>query len=320
MKRKTNKLLAKEIINREIAALKRTANLIDNDFEKACDILLGNKGKVIVLGLGKSSFIAMKMAATLSSTGTSALFLHPADALHGDVGVIEKNDTVVIFSNSGETEEIIKLLPLLKILKCSLISITGNMKSSLAKYSKISLNSSVLREACPNNLAPTSSIVCALAISDALALAVSSQNNFTVKDFAKTHPEGAIGKRLLITVSKIMDKKNIPLIDQNSSFSSLLNRTIKSNFGLAIIINSRKHIIGVISDGDIKRIMKEKRNVDSIIIKQVMSKKPVVINQDMLAVEALSVLEENNIDAAPVVDSKQVIGILTLKKVIKSIN
>ena len=151
-------------------------------------------------------------------------------------------------------------------------------------------------------------------------VAVSSQNNFTVKDFAKTHPEGAIGKRLLITVSKIMDKKNIPLIDQNSSFSSLLNRTIKSNFGLAIIINSQKHIIGVISDGDIKRIMKEKRNVDSIIIKQVMSKKPVVINQDMLAVEALSVLEENNIDAAPVVDSKQVIGVLTLKKVIKSIN
>ena len=320
MKRKTNKLLAKEIINREIAALKRTVNLIDNDFERACDILLGNKGKVIVLGLGKSSFIAMKMAATLSSTGTSALFLHPADALHGDVGVIEKNDTVVIFSNSGETEEIIKLLPLLKILKCSLISITGNIKSTLAKYSKASLNSSVLREACPNNLAPTSSIVCALAISDALALAVSSQNNFTVKDFAKTHPEGAIGKRLLITVAKIMDKKRIPLIDQNSSFSSLLDITIKSNFGLAIIVNSRKHIIGVISDGDIKRIMKEKKNIDSIIIKQVMSKKPVVINQDMLAVEALSVLEENNVDAAPVVDSKQVIGVLTLKKVIKSIN
>ena len=320
MKRKTNKLLAKEIINREIAALKRTVNLINNDFERACDILLENKGKVIVLGLGKSSFIAMKMAATLSSTGTSALFLHPADALHGDVGVIEKNDTVVIFSNSGETEEIIKLLPLLKILKCSLISITGNIKSTLAKYSKVYLNSSVLREACPNNLAPTSSIVCALAISDALALAVSSQNNFTVKDFAKTHPEGAIGKRLLITVAKIMDKKHIPLIDQNSSFSSLLDITIKSNFGLAIIVNSRKHIIGVISDGDIKRIMKEKRNVDSIIIKQVMSKKPVVINQDMLAVEALSVLEENNIDAAPVVDSKQVIGVLTLKKVIKSIN
>ena len=320
MKRKTNKLLAKEIINREIAALKRTVNLINNDFERACDILLENKGKVIVLGLGKSSFIAMKMAATLSSTGTSALFLHPADALHGDVGVIEKNDTVVIFSNSGETEEIIKLLPLLKILKCSLISITGNIKSTLAKYSKVYLNSSVLREACPNNLAPTSSIVCALAISDALALAVSSQNNFTVKDFAKTHPEGAIGKRLLITVAKIMDKKHIPLIDQNSSFSSLLDITIKSNFGLAIIINSRKHIIGVISDGDIKRIMKEKKNIDSIIIKQVMSKKPVVINQDMLAVEALSVLEENNVDAAPVVDSKQVIGVLTLKKVIKSIN
>ena len=268
MNKKSNKQLAKEILNREIAALKRTTKLLDNKFERACDAIISNKGKVITLGIGKSSFIAMKMAATLSSTGTAALFLHPVDALHGDVGVIKKNDVVIIYSNSGETQEVIKLLPLLKLLKCYIISITGNLSSSLAQYSNISLDASVTREACPHNLAPTSSIICALALSDALALAISLQNNFSIKDFAKTHPGGAIGKRLMVTVSNIMIKKNIPLVTGSSKFSQLLDKTTKSNLGLAIIIDDKKKLIGVISDGDIKRIMKENKNSESIQIKE----------------------------------------------------
>ena len=320
MNKKSNKQLAKEILNREIDALKRTTRLLDVKFERACEAILLNKGKVITLGVGKSSFIAMKMAATLSSTGTAALFLHPLDALHGDVGVIKKNDIVIIYSNSGETQEVIKLLPLLKILKCCIISITGNLSSSLARYSKISLDASVTREACPNNLAPTSSIICALAISDALALAVSSQNNFTIKDFAKTHPEGAIGKRLMVTVSNIMIKKNIPLINSSSNFSQLLERTIKSNLGLAIIIDNKKKLIGVISDGDIKRIMKNNKNLESIQIKTVMTKKPIIVSPYMLAAEALSVLEDNSINVLPVIEKNKVVGILTLKDIIKSIN
>ena len=320
MNKKSNKQLAKEIINREIAALKRTTKLLDNKFDKACEAIISNKGKVITLGVGKSSFIAMKMAATLSSTGTAALFLHPLDALHGDVGVIKKNDVVIIYSNSGETQEVIKLLPLLKLLKCYVISITGNLSSSLARYSEISLDASVTREACPHNLAPTSSIICALAISDALALAISSQNNFTIKDFAKTHPGGAIGKRLMVTVSSIMIKKNIPLVTGNSKFSKLLEKTTKSNLGLAIITDSQKKLIGVISDGDIKRIMKENKDFESIQIKTVMTKTPVIVSPTMLAAEALSILEDNNITVLPVIDKNKVTGILTLKDIIKSIN
>ncbi len=320
MNKKSNKQLAKEIINREIAALKRTTKLLDNKFDKACEAIISNKGKVITLGVGKSSFIAMKMAATLSSTGTAALFLHPLDALHGDVGVIKKNDVVIIYSNSGETQEVIKLLPLLKLLKCCVISITGNLSSSLARYSEISLDASVTKEACPHNLAPTSSIICALAISDALALAISSQNNFTIKDFAKTHPGGAIGKRLMVTVSSIMIKKNIPLVTGNSKFSKLLEKTTKSNLGLAIITDSQKKLIGVISDGDIKRIMKENKDFESIQIKTVMTKTPVIVSPTMLAAEALSILEDNNITVLPVIDKNKVTGILTLKDIIKSIN
>ena len=320
MNKKSNKQLAKEIINREISALKRTVKLLDNKFDKACAAIISNKGKVITLGVGKSSFIAMKMAATLSSTGTAALFLHPVDALHGDVGVINKNDAVIIYSNSGETQEVIKLLPLLRVLKCSIISITGNLSSPLALYSDISLDASVTREACPHNLAPTSSIICALAISDAMALAISSHNNFSIKDFAKTHPGGALGKRLMVTVSSIMIKKNIPLVNGSSKFSQLLDKTTKSNLGLAPIIDDRKKLIGVISDGDIKRIMKKNKNFESIEIKKVMTKKPVIVRPTMLAAEALSIIEDNSINALPVVDENKVIGILTLKDIIKSIN
>ncbi len=319
MNKKSSSQFAKEVINKEISALKRTVRLIDNNFGDACNIIINNKGKVITLGLGKSSFIAMKMAATLSSTGTAALFLHPVDALHGDVGVIKKNDVVIIYSNSGETKEILKLLPLLKILKCSVISITGNTKSSLAKYSKVSLDASVTREACPNNLAPTSSIISALALSDALALSVSSYNNFTIKDFAKTHPEGSIGKRLMSTASDIMIKKNIPLLHAKDSFSNLLNITTKSNLGLAIIINNKKRIIGVISDGDIKRIMRKKSNPENIKLDEVMTKKPCIVSPMVLTVEALEIMEVKNINAVPVVDKNRVLGILTLKDIIKSI-
>jgi len=319
MKKKSNKQLAKEIINREIAALRRMTKLLDNNFDKACDAISTNKGKVITLGLGKSSFIAKKMAATLCSTGSSALFLHPVEAMHGDVGVISKNDVAIVYSNSGETEEIIKLLPILKLLKCDIISITGNTSSSLAKYSKIALDASVLREACPNNLAPTSSLVCALAMSDALAMAIASQNNFTIKDFAKTHPEGELGRRLLITVSDIMIRKKLPFIRSDEKFNILLNKTTSANLGLAMIINDKKNLIGVITDGDIKRIIKKYQNFESIQIKDVMTRKPFVVNSEMLAAEALSILEKNNISALPVVDKDKIVGILKLENIIKSI-
>tara|TARA_B100000965_G_scaffold397841_1_gene414995 strand:+ start:1156 stop:2118 length:963 start_codon:yes stop_codon:yes gene_type:complete len=320
MKKKSNISLAKEIIKREIVALNRTLKRIDSNFDKACKVLSNVNGKVITIGLGKSGYIAMKMSGTLSSTGTPSLFIHAADALHGDMGAIKKNDVIIIYSKSGETDEIIKLLPLLKILKCPIISITGDITSSLAKYSDISIDASVTREACPNNLAPSSSIVCALALSDALALTISSQKNFSVKDFAKTHPEGTLGKRLLKTVRDIMATKNIPLLKDTSSFDDLIKRTTKGNLGMAVILNNKNNIVGVISDGDIKRIMKSHKNLTDIILKNVMTKKPLKVSSNMLAAEALSILETNSINALPVVENLKVKGIVTLQMIIKSLN
>ena len=181
------------------------------------------------------------------------------------------------------------------------------------------MNASVLREACPNNLAPTSSIVCALALSDAIALIVSSKNKFSIRDFAKTHPEGTLGKRLLVTVENIMIKRNIPLLDMDNKFEELLNKTTKSNIGLAVIVNVKKGITGVVSDGDIKRIMRKYKLPGEVKIRDIMTKKPVTITKDVLAAEALSIMEEKNIDALPVVEKSKILGIVTLKNIIKSI-
>ena len=320
MKNKSNINLATEIIKSEITALTRTLKKIDENFDKACDLINNNLGKIITIGLGKSGYIAMKTAATLSSTGTPSIFIHATEALHGDMGVINTKDVIIIYSNSGETEEIIKLVPLLKIIKCKIIAITGNKKSQLAKHSDIVLDAYVTKEACHYNLAPTSSIICALAISDALALTVSSQKKFTMKDFAKTHPEGSLGKRLLKNVQDIMIKKDIPILNINASFSELIDTTTKCNLGIALITNKEKSLVGVITDGDIKRIMNTYKNIEQITIKKVMTRKPLKIGSVMLAAEALSILEKNNISALPVIDKSKIKGIVTMQDIIKSIN
>ncbi len=320
MKNKSNISLATAIIKSEISALTRTLKRIDLSFDRACELVNENTGKIITIGLGKSGYIAMKTAATLSSTGTPSIFIHATEALHGDMGVINSKDVIIIYSNSGETEEIIKLIPLLKIIKCKIIAITGNKKSQLATYSDIVLDASVTKEACPNNLAPTSSIICALAISDALALTVSSQKKFTIKDFAKTHPEGSLGKRLLKNIKDIMIMKNIPILNKNAAFSELINVTTKCNLGIALIVDKEKYLVGVITDGDIKRIMNTHKSTEQIQIEKVMTRKPLKISSDILAVEALSILEKNNISALPVIDKSKIKGIVTIKDIIKSIN
>ncbi len=320
MKNKSNISLATEIIKSEISALTRTLKRIDSSFDKACELINKSSGKLITIGLGKSGYIAMKTAATLSSTGTPSIFIHATEALHGDMGVISSKDVILVYSNSGETEEIIKLVPLLKILKCKIISITGNKKSQLAKHSDIILDASVTKEACPNNLAPTSSIICALAISDALALTVSSQKKFTMRDFAKTHPEGSLGKRLLKNIKDIMIKKNIPIVNINASFSELIDVTTKKNLGIVLITNKAKNLVGVITDGDIKRIMNNHKNTEQILINKVMTRKPLKISSDILAAEALSILEKNKISALPVIDKSDIKGVITIQDIIKSIN
>jgi arabinose-5-phosphate isomerase len=319
MNNKTNKQLAKGIIKKEISSLTRTLNKIGSDFDKACDLLATHSGKIITIGLGKSGYIAMKMAATLSSTGTPSVFIHATEALHGDMGAIQNKDIVIMYSNSGETQEIIKLLPSLKILKCKIISITGDMSSKLAKCSDLTLDASVTREACPNGLAPSSSIICALALSDALALTVSTIKRFTMRDFAKTHPAGSLGRRLLVSVSDIMITKNIPTLNSNSTFSELLKVTAKRNLGIALVVNNKNKLSGVITDGDIKRIMTQHKNYNELLIGKLMTKNPFKIKGDVLAAEALAVLEKNNLNALPVMDKSKIVGIITIQDIIKSL-
>ena len=319
MNNKTNKQLAKGIIKKEISSLTRTLNKIGSDFDKACDLLATHSGKIITIGLGKSGYIAMKMAATLSSTGTPSVFIHATEALHGDMGAIQNKDIVIMYSNSGETTEIIKLLPSLKILKCKIISITGDMSSKLAKCSDLTLDASVTREACPNGLAPSSSIICALALSDALALTVSTIKHFTMRDFAKTHPAGSLGRRLLVSVSDIMITKNIPTLNSNSTFSELLKVTAKRNLGIALVVNNKNKLSGVITDGDIKRIMTQHKNYNELLIGKLMTKNPFKIKGDVLAAEALAVLEKNNLNALPVMDKSKIVGIITIQDIIKSL-
>ena len=319
MIKKTNKQLAKEIIKREVSSLTRTLSKIDSDFDTACDLISMYSGKVITIGLGKSGYVAMKMAATLSCTGTPSVFIHATEALHGDMGAIQNKDIVIAYSNSGETKEIIKLLPSLKVLKCKIISITGNMSSKLAKCSDLTLDASVTREACPNDLAPSSSIICALALSDALALTVAAKKRFTTQDFAKTHPAGTLGRRLLINVSDIMIRKNIPILNINSTFSQLLKVTAKRNLGIVLVVNSRHKLTGVITDGDIKRIMTKYKNYNEILIGKLMTKNPCIINEDVLAAEALSVLEKNNINILPVMDESKIVGIITIQDIVRSL-
>lgn len=320
MKKNTHIESAKTIIHNEIKSLQRLLNNINTNFIIACDLILASSGKVVTIGLGKSGHIAKKMSSTLSSTGTRSVFIHATEALHGDMGAINKNDVIIFYSNSGETKEILQLLPLVKIIKCKMICVTGNLKSTLAKKSTVALDASVTREACPLNLAPTSSSICALALSDALALTISSCKGFTSKDFAKTHPEGALGKRLLKKISDIMITKNLPIVDQESDFSSLIAKTNKFNLGLVLISNGKNKLMGVISDGDIKRIIQKHEDINAVKIKKVMTKKPIIITKDILTAEALSIFEDNQISALPVINKNMIEGLVTIQMLLKSLD
>ena len=318
--KKINKILiAKKVIKSEGKSLIKIADKINKEFTRACDVILSCKGKVITIGLGKSGYIAAKAAATLSSTGTPSTFLHAADALHGDMGVITKNDIVIFYSNSGETKELMLILPLLKLLKISIITITGSKLSSLSKASNIVIDSGVNAEACPLNLTPTSSVITAIGISDALAITLLECRGFTSKDFAKSHPQGTLGKRLLKKSSDIMLKTKLPIIDDISKLTKAIDIVSKYNLGVVIALNKEKKISGIFTDGDLRRTLKKFKNINNLILKNVMSKTPIMIAGDMLAAEALNIMEEKEITCLIVKNTnKTLAGILTLNQILKA--
>tara|TARA_Y100000766_G_scaffold133175_1_gene114635 strand:+ start:72 stop:1037 length:966 start_codon:yes stop_codon:yes gene_type:complete len=317
---KKNKInIAKNIIKLESDSLKNMIVKINSHFDKACDAILSCKGKVVTIGLGKSGHIAAKASATLSSTGTPSMYIHGADCLHGDIGAIKKEDIIIFFSNSGETRELLSIISLLKVLKIQIISITGNKLSKLAKASDFILECGVKKEACPLNLTPTSSVITAISMSDALALTLLECRGFTSKDFARSHPNGSLGRRLLKKVSDIMSKTKLPIVSVESNLNKTIKIMSKFNYGVAVVLDKNKKIVGIFTDGDLRRTLQKYSDLSNLKIRDIMTKKPFTIGSDILAAEALNILESNEITSLLIKsNTNQLLGIITLNAILRA--
>lgn len=308
------KELAKNAISVEISELISLKERIDERFEKAVDTIYQSTGKLIIVGVGKSAHVANKIVATLNSTGTPSQFLHAAEAIHGDLGVIQKNDVVLCISNSGNSPEIVYLLSFLKDYSSALIGMTGNLKSKLAEASDIVLDSSVKVEACPNKLAPTSSTTVQMAIGDALAICLMELRNFKEQDFAKFHPGGSIGKNLIAKVEQFISSQK-PLVEENSTIKDVIFSISSSKHGITVVMDGHK-ISGVITDGDLRRMLLKTDNIGGILAKDIMSKNPKTVEKDALAKEALTVLKQNNIGQLIVTENGNYFGIIDLHRLL----
>lgn len=306
--------IAKKTISIEIAELEALKNRLNHNFEKAVNLIYQAKGKLIVVGIGKSAHIGNKIVATLNSTGTPAQFLHAAEAIHGDLGVIQKTDVVLCISNSGNSPEIVNLLPFLKEYSSALVGMTGNENSKLSEFSDVILNTSVSLEACPNQLAPTSSTTVQIALGDALAVALMELNNFKGEDFAKFHPGGALGKNLLAKVEQFLSQ-NKPEVNENATIKEVIIAISSSKHGITVVTNKGK-ITGVITDGDLRRMLSEKENFSEILAKDIMSKKPKSIEKDALAKDAMKILKQNNIGQLVVTNQGEYFGIIDIHKLL----
>ena len=311
---------AKEVLEIEAAAIRNLKPRIGHNFTKALNLILKTKGRVVVSGMGKTGIIAQKFSATLASTGTPSLFLHSAEAVHGDLGKVTSDDMVVIISNSGTSEELKQLLPLLKKIGSKIIALTGNTQSILAKYSDVVLDISVKKEACPLGLAPTASTTATLAMTDALAVCLLESKGFKEKDFAFFHPAGLLGKKLLLKVEDIMRTgKANPVVSQEDRVSAVLLKITGARAGSATVVDKKGKLKGIFTDGDLRRHLKIGENLPKRKIKEVMTKNPTVVGKDMLAVEAIRILKEKKIDEVPVVDiNRRPIGLLDVQDLLKA--
>ena len=318
--KKTNHInSAKRTLDIESKALTKLASNLDQKFSNLCEVILRSKGKIITLGVGKSGHIAQKISSTLSSTGSPSYFIHATEALHGDIGVISKNDSVLIFSHSGESKEIIDLIPSLKNIGCKIFSFTGPSKSTIAKSTDINISTEVDKEACPLDLAPTSSTTAALALGDALAIALLESRKFSPQDFAKSHPGGKLGKKLTLKVEDIMRKgKDFPFISPNTLLSKALVEISNKGLGIVAVVDKKK-LTGVFTDGDLRRTIGSKKDIHKTKISLVMSKNVKTIQQSSLASKAIETMEKNNIYVLIVLDSKKIpVGVLRMHDLMQS--
>jgi len=308
---------AKETILLESAAIANLAKLLDENFEKAVNFILNSNGRVIVTGIGKSANIATKIVATFNSTGTPAIFMHAADAIHGDLGNVQKNDIVICLSKSGNTPEIKVLVPLIRNYGNKIIAITGNVDSFLGKNADFPLNTFVEKEAWPNNLAPTTSTTAQLVMGDALAVCLQDLRGFSKKDFAKYHPGGALGKRLYLRVSDLIENNQIPKVNVSDSIAKVIVEISERRLGVTAVLENKK-IVGIITDGDLRRMLSKTTDINHFTAKDIMGKNPKTVQENAMAIEALEKLESNNITQILVVDAQEkYIGIVHLHDLIK---
>jgi len=302
------------VVRIEANAVAQLEQSINKDFVKAIDIIYNAKGRVVLTGMGKSGLIARKIVATLNSTGTAAIYMHPTDALHGDLGMVRQEDVVIIISKSGSTDEISKLLPMFKRLDVKIIALSGNRDSQLVRESDIHLNISVKEEACPHDLAPTSSTTATLVMGDALSVALLQKRGFTAEDFALLHPGGSLGKRLSLKIDEIMTKGDgVPIVKENASIKDIILEMTSKRFGTTCVVNKVGKLTGVITDGDLRRLLEKTMDVKNLVATDIMSKNPKVTDKDYLASFALQTMESHKITSLIVANrNNEPIGIIHL--------
>lgn len=314
---KNLKLIAKNVLANEAEALKALIDLIDDQFEACVHAILSIKGRVVVTGIGKSAIIGQKIASTLNSTGTPSMFMHAADSIHGDLGMLTSDDIVICLSKSGNTPEIKVLVPLLKRKGAKLVGLVGNMDSYLARQSDFVLNATVEKEACPNNLAPTTSTTAALAIGDALAVCLIEARAFSSKDFAMLHPGGSLGKRLYLKVEDIAVQHEIPLIRPDADINEVIVEISSKRLGAAAVCDESLELLGIITDGDLRRMLKNHTVFTEIRARDIMSVSPKTIDADEYAVNALNLMQQNNITQLVVLRNNRITGFVHIHDLLK---
>ena len=309
---------AKQTILAESQAIAYLSELIDDNLVNAVNCILESKGRVVVTGIGKSANIATKIVATLNSTGTPSIFMHAADAIHGDLGIIQKDDVVVCISKSGNTPEIKVLIPLIKNSQNKIIAITGNTNSYLGQNADFALNTYVEKEACPNNLAPTTSTTAQLVMGDVLAVCLLELKGFSSKDFAKYHPGGALGKKLYLRVSDLIVKNEVPKVSSDATVAQAIIEISEKRLGATAVLDSSGSICGIITDGDVRRMLSKSTKIEDFTAGDIMSKNPKTITESAMAIDALDIMENNNITQVLVVnDTNQYVGVVHLHDILK---
>jgi len=309
--------IAKQCIKQEKEAVESLSNSINDSFVAAVEeIFRNNNGRVVVCGIGKSANIGQKMVATFNSTGTPAVFMHAADAIHGDLGIIQKNDIVICLSKSGNTPEITLLIPMIKMFGSKIIAIVGNTNSYLAKHADYVIDCTVSQEACPNNLAPTASSTAQLVIGDAMAVCLIAMRGFSSEDFARTHPGGVLGKRLYLTVEQLCKTNEVPQVPSDASLNKIIYEISSKRLGVTAVVDNGQ-IKGIITDGDLRRMLEKNIDLQSITASDIMSKNPKTIDVKKLAVNALEMMRNNNITSILVTENEQYTGVVHLHDLLK---